>query len=351
MRKRGILLQLLAYASGFQNVACCAAIAGLLVGNQGIADEPLQNRLAHWGSDPIGRPLPEYITGDECLFCHRGIGRDWVDNPHQTTMRLAQSEQPELQELAAREPSAAKDVAFLLGAKRMVRYLKRTQAYGRLDLLSAGYRPGGHSEDELHDGRLVRADNADNIVWDSKLFGERCIGCHTTAVDSQQQTFAATSLDCCTCHGEVVLEHSLDISKALLSRQSRNPQVVNSICSACHLRGGQSESSRQPYPNSFVPGDNLFRNFRVDLSDSAIAALPSMQQHIYWSARAVGIGNQEHSCIDCHNVHGNRSDQHMELKETAICNSCHVPDTGNRELIETIRQYDKFAAGNATCDY
>ena len=28
-----------------------------------------------WGSNHVGKPLAEYVHGDECLFCHRnGVG-------------------------------------------------------------------------------------------------------------------------------------------------------------------------------------------------------------------------------------------------------------------------------------
>ena len=326
---------------------CCLSTLALAAGSKLVADEP-PSRLAAWGGDHIGRSVPDYVTGDECLFCHRGIGSSWADNPHQTTMRLADSEQPEIQALAACDPNAAGQVEFLLGAERLVRYLKRSQAYGRLELLSASYRPGGHPRDGSPSSQLVQDGD---LGWDGRLFGQRCIGCHTTAVDSGQQTFAATSLDCFSCHGAVVLEHTADVSKVLLSRHPQDPLVVNAICAACHLRGGRSQTSGLPYPNSFVPGDNLFRDFRVDLSDATIATLPALQQHIYLNARAVGSGATQPTCTDCHSVHGNHSQRHVELAESAICNSCHVPNTGQLQLIEAIEQYDKVATRNATCNY
>jgi hypothetical protein len=26
---------------------------------------------AAWGTNHVGQPVPEYVHGDECLFCHR----------------------------------------------------------------------------------------------------------------------------------------------------------------------------------------------------------------------------------------------------------------------------------------
>lgn len=307
-----------------------------------------QRQLASWGSDHVGLTTPEYITGDECLFCHRSIGTSWQKNPHQTTMRMSDPGQREMQTLAQCDPSLAKQVEFLLGKERLVRYLRRSQSYGRLDLLSASYRPETDANDESTAGRLV---DCDSLSWDTRGLGEQCIGCHTTAADSGRRTFSATSLDCFTCHGEVVLEHSTDVSQVLLSRHPQNPLVVNSICGSCHLRGGSSQTSGLPYPNAFVPGDNLFRDFRVDLSDSAIAALPAMQQHIYLSARLVGVGAKEPTCTDCHRVHSLHTDHHLELKSSGICNACHVANSGKHELLDSIRQHDRKSVRNTTCGY
>src|SRR5262245_22809829 len=54
-----------------------------------LAAEPKANlNPAAWGSDHVGRPVPEYITGDECLFCHRiTIGPGWSRTRHQSTIR------------------------------------------------------------------------------------------------------------------------------------------------------------------------------------------------------------------------------------------------------------------------
>ena len=48
----------------------------IAIGNWLAADDlakrsPPELNPAAWGSDHVGRPLPEYVTGEECLFCHR----------------------------------------------------------------------------------------------------------------------------------------------------------------------------------------------------------------------------------------------------------------------------------------
>ena len=43
---------------------------------------------AAWGSDHVGKPVPEYVDGNECLFCHRNdVGPAWSDNRHNRSVR------------------------------------------------------------------------------------------------------------------------------------------------------------------------------------------------------------------------------------------------------------------------
>jgi hypothetical protein len=334
---------LVAWVGTFQWVVVIAFL-GLSGKPMAMADQP---NLTHWGSNHVGQGHPEYITGDECLFCHRDIGPAWPDNPHQTTLRLTDLERPEIQSLAKVAPEVAKQVDFILGEDRMVRFLKRSHEYGLLDLLSARYA----TQVSTKNGPALHPQDTKDIAWHSKTFADRCAGCHTTAVDSTSRTFSATSLDCYVCHGPVDNEHTTDVTQVLLSTKPQDPLVVNSICSSCHLRGGASRTTKFPYPASFVPGDNLFLDFQVDLSDAAIALLPPMQQHIYLSARMVGGGQAEPTCIDCHSVHHNQSQPHTDLRATKICLSCHSPDSDNSQLIDAIQNYDRATERNTTCDY
>ncbi len=298
---------------------------------------------AAWGDDHVGKPLPAYVTGDECLFCHRETGATWGDNRHQLTMRPANSEEPAIVKLRTRDggKEIAADTEYVLGAKRLTRFLQRSQAYGKLDLLSAAFvRESG----ELKHG--------ESPTWNTKMFAERCAGCHTTAVNSQTRAFSAVSLDCFVCHGDVSLEHTKDKRRVLLSNTNREPREAVSICGQCHLRGGRSKSSQLPYPNTFVAGDNLFRDFQVDFSDAAVEALPPIDQHIYLNARDVALFDQRATtCLTCHEVHRQSSGKHQQLADAAICSSCHVPGTSNNELRDEVKPSTKLRSHSRVCDY
>ena len=64
------------------------------------------------GQDHVGHPLPEYVTGDECLFCHRvQVADTWQQNPHARTVRPISVEQD--------KHGFPPDVTDVLGAERI----------------------------------------------------------------------------------------------------------------------------------------------------------------------------------------------------------------------------------------
>ncbi len=323
-----------------------AAMLAILLVTQSLADDGALLNPASWGSDHVGKQLPEYITGDECLFCHRDIGPAWNENRHQLTMRPADADEPAAQWLSQRfgNDSIAAQTTYLLGARRKVRFLKRSDQYGKLELLSVGFEPQQTSP--------KNAGIPSDVHWDSAAYADRCAGCHTTAVDSPARAFSALSLDCFTCHGNVPLEHTENVSLAFFSSTNQRPREVISICGQCHLRGGKSASTGLPYANQFVAGDNLFRDFRVDFSRDFMDSLAPGDRHIYENARdVVLLGRSAMTCLTCHDVHGQSSEQHQSLENAAICASCHVAGTDNSRLVDAMLKPNRLRTHSRVCDY
>src|SRR5262245_12426795 len=139
---------------------------------------------ARQSDDP---PLPEYISGDECLFCHRfQTGQNWQENRHNRTVRRIESDEGILAMLRRREgvASFAETIEFVMGGKNRVRFLKKGQGYGRLDLLTTELVPERPASPE----QLLHAENAE---WDREKFAASCAGCHATQTNSRTQSFAA----------------------------------------------------------------------------------------------------------------------------------------------------------------
>lgn len=307
--------------------------------HEALAQEQRPLGPAAWGSNHVGKPLPEFVHGDECLFCHRNdIGSTWQQNAHGVTVRQVE-DAPRLRRLTENPAigKIASEIEFVLGSRNRIRFLKK-EGYGRFALLNTQAELGESGETRWH--------GHEKPEWDKAKFGDRCAGCHTTAVDSKAKTFAAFGLDCYTCHGSVTLEHTGDTSLIWLSKKRRSDvQAITSICAQCHLRGGRSRSSGLPYPNNFVAGDNLFQDFEVNFSLADDATLNPGDRHIYENVRDVVVnGKRSPSCLSCHQIHDGGSFKHRRVAKSAICNNCHEPE-GPLKVVK------EYVVTSSLCEY
>lgn len=270
-------------------------------------------RLA--AQDHAGQPVPKYVTGDECLFCHRvKVADTWQQNPHARTVHPRHEDDEAGKNLPP-------DAAYVLGAHAPYRGLKE-DGYGKYDLLS-------------RDGKS----------WDPEIFARRCAGCHTTAVDPKAHTFSASSLDCYTCHGVVPQNHPNDTSLVWFStKHTRDPKQIVSICGQCHLRGGKSKSSGLPYANNFVAGDDLSHDFQVDFSKAGDASLNPGDRHIYRNARDVVLGASDVTCVNCHKVHDRSTHKHRLVLTGPICLDCHNAQGPKKNVTQ-------YAVHSEVCEY
>ena len=307
---------------------------------------------AEWGSDHVDAGFPPYMTGDECLFCHRDIGKAWGTNRHQLSMRPTADLQTSLQQSkpidSLREFVA--ESQFSIGNKRATVFLRKSKDYGKLELLSKRIERDAGEIDGIV---TLPSETAANRKphWDQTVFSGRCAGCHTTAVDTASRAFSAVSLDCFVCHGDVPLTHTSDTSKVYLSEKNRDAKQVISICGQCHLRGGRSKSTALPYPNTFVAGDNLFRDFEVDLSPGSWETLNQADLHVFQNSYEVAVkGNTTITCLSCHNIHGGGSEMHQELKRTKQCATCHA---GNSDfaLLPAWKTVQRYEDKSHVCGY
>jgi hypothetical protein len=321
------------------------------------ASAPVQG--GDWG-DHVDAPLPEYSTGEECLFCHRDDwGNRWARNFHQRTVRPAETDSPAMKALAAdpKTKSLAESVSNLLGTRREIRFLKRSSEYGKFGVLSVGYTPAQPWGRSRARGMLTQTKGSDDPIkvpinliqgsvhWDEQVFARNCAGCHTTAVDPQTHAFSAIALDCYACHGLVDLRHSKDTKLVAFGKGSPDPprmQLAN--CAQCHLRTGKSKKSGLPYPTNFVVGDNLFRDYQVEWSDAALAKMNPGDRHVAQNVREVMEGKSTTTCVSCHDVHHQSSTKHRQVAQGATCISCHEPGKPMSKLT-------KYEVHSTLCGY
>ena len=304
-------------------VLCSLVVLETARRSAALAAEPAPARPldpAAWGSDHVGQSLPEYTESGECLFCHRdSVGTTWGKNKHNRTIRDAEESEPAIAALRA-DPATgeiADQVALVLGDTRANRFLKRSDQYGKVDVLS--------TTATFTRTRRARLEHAQNARWDSSIFAAQCAGCHATAVDPETHAFVTVSLDCYTCHGDAPAEHANDPKLMPLAKKRHDsPAAVTSICAQCHVRFGKSKSSGLPYPNNFVAGDNLFKDFALDFALADDPRINPADRHVLDNVRDVVLhGNETMTCLSCHEVHTGSSKRHREVADQKYCLHCH----------------------------
>jgi nitrate/TMAO reductase-like tetraheme cytochrome c subunit len=263
---------------------------------------------ALYGQSHAGQPVPKYVTGDECLFCHRvAVADTWEQNPHARTVHPREG------------GDWRADATFVLGAHPPQRGLK-PDGYGRYDLLS-------------RDGK----------TWDKQAFALRCAGCHTTAVDPRTHAFSTAALDCYACHGIAPENHPNDTSLVWFSKKHpKDPRQIVSICGQCHLREGKSKLNGLPYPNNFVAGDDLFADFDVNLTVDE--SLNPGDRHVVRNVREVLKDGSDVTCISCHRIHEVNTSRHRLAPPGPICLDCH-----NAEGPKKVAR--KYTVHSALCEY
>lgn len=297
---------------------------------------------AGWGANHVGKPIPEYVHGDECLFCHRNdIGPGWQKNAHGLTVREAE-DAPEFVALVKSQPglaSVATQIEYFLGSRHRVRFLKK-EGYGKFALLSTQ----AAIDKDKHATQWIDLAHPD---WDNQKFAAKCAGCHTTAIDVKTGAFSAFGLDCYTCHGNVNLQHTGDTSLIFLSKKSKkDPKAIEATCASCHLRlAARSKSTGLPFPNNFVPGDNLFQDYQVDFSKADDPSLNPGDRHIYKNVRDVALYGQDFpTCLTCHQVHTNSTEKHRRAPQSPLCFACH----NTNDAYKSVKPY---TVKSALCEY
>jgi len=210
------------------------------------------------------------------------------------------------------------EVTHLLGSRGTVRFLKK-DGYNKFDIMEP-------------DGR-----------WDRTKFGERCAGCHTTAVDAKTKQFAYIGLDCYACHGVVDLEHTNNTSFIWLSKKRRRDvKEITTTCAQCHLRGvAKSRTAGTPYPTNFVVGDDLFKDYEVDFS--RLDELNPGDRHVVRNVMDVRKNGSDVTCLSCHRVHVSSTQKHRQVLTSPACLDCHNAE-GPKKNVKTY-------VHSALCEY
>lgn len=295
------------------------------------------------GKDHVGKTYPQLSGSDKCLNCHRAdVGRFWIRDWHFLTLRGKYHEDhlaPEIETLDSHSDykTFTGEINYILGGRDAVRFLKRSSD-SRFELLTIGIK----RRKEGHPAKWFATAKSD---WESSKFSEKCEGCHTSGLNSETKLPFEYFVGCESCHGPYNPKHANNAAFIRFSKKSRETaQMIASTCGSCHLRGGRSRSTDRPWPNNFVAGDNMFKDFVFDFALSDDPYLNPIDKHVQQNIRDIAMrGKVDLTCLSCHALHPSNTEKHQQRQRSAYCMICHESDS-----YKSLKHYE---AHSSVCEY
>ena len=245
-----------------------------------------------------------YVGSEKCATCHKGPRALWANSLHSKMYQRSDKAGAILGDFTGNDPARPfekEDVAYTIGSRWEQMYV--TLRGGEEYLLPAKWLIAQKKWSPL-----------DETHRRNEPISKNCHGCHTTAWNPQQKTFAEMNIGCEACHGPGA-DHAAQPRKAKVLK-SQNPE----ICGQCHTRGKSKDGL--DYVVKFDPAKDR-------LSDMMSFTAPARENtRSWWSNR---IERDRHQEFLGHMQSGHarslerlreRARQHPS-EVTAECFTCH----------------------------
>jgi predicted CXXCH cytochrome family protein len=302
--------------------------------------------------------IPEYIGSQACLSCHPAKYSAWKPSNHATmVVEIINSTQLPLDIAEAPEnlQSELKKATHIVARSFLMARDPETQHFKMLNVI---YDP------------VAKAYRASNFGLD---WSTQCAGCHTTNMNTLQNTWGEAGIGCEACHGPG-RDHALgkgDKTKIIASREA-------DICGQCHggndvQTGGKLMADGTKWVVGYKPGMKLSDVPGLQLTpvdpkkvppDSNVTA-NHLRDYNMWAAsghskalsaiikndkatadcygchsaegfaaklegKTVDLANKQKfntlSCVTCHEPHNSDNPRQLVLEPEKLCVSCHTQE-------------------------
>jgi predicted CXXCH cytochrome family protein len=278
--------------------------------------------------------IPEYIGSQACLGCHAQKFSSWKSSNHATmVVPIINSTNLPL--------DIAKAPANLQPELRKAAYMVANSFFVARDPSSQHYKMLGVIYDKS--AKTYKPSNF-SLDWSTA-----CAGCHTTNMNTPDQTWGEAGIGCEACHGPG-RDHALgkgDVGKIVSTKEA-------DICGQCHggndvQTGGNLMSDGTKWVVGFRPGMKLSQVQGIQLTPVDPAKVPPdssvganhLRNYNMWAAsghgkalsRVIGNDRAPADCYGCHSAEGFAAKQQgkpLDISKkagfsTITCVACHEP--------------------------
>jgi predicted CXXCH cytochrome family protein len=315
------------------------------------------------GCSPAQPPAGPFTGSEACRDCHEGIYDRWKGTLMANVLTDVR-EHPEaiLGDFSKPNPLVTfnrRDIAFTYGSKWKQRYFtKRGDDYfvfpAQWDVLAQTWR---RYYVEAGTDWWVQHYPADQM---QRPTGPLCDGCHSVNYDLATKQPTEWNVGCEKCHGAGA-EH---VREPLLSNIV-NPARLDAVrgtdvCIQCHSQG---QPLRNPidgvyydWPVGYKPGDRLADHWRLEehvLGEDTFTHWPEgsahknrMQGNDFVTSAMYTKGV---TCWSCHDVHGTEHEADLIKPTSAVCLTCHGPNSPAGPRGATLVDHTQHSADKVGC--
>jgi predicted CXXCH cytochrome family protein len=310
------------------------------------------------------QPPPGPFTGSEaCRDCHEGIYDRWKDTLMANVLTDVR-EHPDaiLGDFSTPNPLVTfgrRDIAFTYGSKWKQRYYTRVgDDYfvfpAQWDVRNKTWRryyvePGTDWWVEHYSAEQME-----------RPTGPLCDGCHSVNYDLATKQPTEWNVGCEKCHGAGAAHVREPLLSNIVNPARLDSVRGNDVCIQCHSQG---QPLRNPidgryydWPVDYRPGDRLADHWRLEehrLGENTFTHWPDgsahknrMQGNDFVTSAMYTKGV---TCWSCHGVHGTENEADLIKPASAVCLTCHGPNSPAGPRGATLVDHTQHSADKVGC--
>lgn len=166
--------------------------------------------------------------------------------------------------------------------------------------------------------------------WDTRVYEDKCISCHTTGYNSETKTWVEGGIGCESCHGPGSIHANGEKKGTIANLAKLEPAQQVDVCGQCHVRGKNKNGRDDAL--GFLPGDTLTDVYDPGTPESkpdwfhadGNSKKHHQQYNDFVQSKHYEIGL---TCSTCHDPHGGTETGQLKFESAqATCDSCHTGD-------------------------
>jgi predicted CXXCH cytochrome family protein len=307
---------------------------------------------------------PKSFTGSAaCASCHQDIYDRWKE-PLMARVVEDPAAHPEvvLGDFSTPNPLVTfrlADVAFTYGSKWKQRYFTRVgNDYfvfpAQWDVANHVWRPYNPQAGADWWTAVYPSDPMQRPT------GPLCDGCHSVNYDIATKTPTEWNVGCEKCHGPGSLHVQFPVASTIVNPAKLDEVRADDVCVQCHSQGRPRANPINgqyfDWPVGYQPGDRLTDVWALDshhLGEETFTHWPDGSAH---KNRMQGndfvasvMYEKGVSCWSCHDVHGTGQTAELRQSPSAVCLSCHGPDSPAGPRGDTLEAHSHHSPESAQC--